>query len=97
MIHLFFVFRAFYDILLIGYDVADAEVQSLVKGYETLVAAEETLAQLKEDARIEQAKQKAADLSAKFAGIGEVTLESGEVLSSLRTEYDSLTDEENPI
>lgn len=77
-----------------AYDAASADIKDMVKKYDILTAAEQKLAKLQEEKRIEQVKEKASAVADKIARIGEVTLESEELLASIRKEYEALNDEE---
>lgn len=68
-----------------AYDGCDSAIQERVSNAETLFAAEETYAEL-------TARAAAEKVSAQIDAIGEVSLESGDILAEARTAYDALDD-----
>lgn len=77
--------------------LTDAQ-KALVSNYSTLTAAENTLAQLKEEAAQEAADQAAADaVEQKIAEIGTVTVFSGNKITAARTDYEALTDAQKAL
>lgn len=77
-----------------AYDALTDAQKALVTNYSTLLAAEETLAQLKQAA----SDQEAADAAEQqIAGIGEVTFFSGTKIRNARAAYDALTDSQKAL
>ncbi|MGN0352792.1 MAG: peptidoglycan binding domain-containing protein [Roseburia sp.] len=85
------------------YDALSEEAKGYVKNYETLAAAEATLAQLQADAAAqaqaaanaaaaEQAKNEAQPVIQAINNIGTVTLESETAITNARNLYDKLSD-----
>lgn len=70
----------------IAYDALPEEVKARVSNYNTLTAAEATLAQLKAD------QKAAAEVDQKISAIGEVTLDSEDMIKAARDAYEALTE-----
>ncbi len=77
-----------------AYDALSEAEQSKVTNYETLTAAEQKFAELKEE---QASAEKVAAVIAKIDAIGEVTLESETAITEARTAYDALTDAEKAL
>ena len=78
-----------------AYDALTEERKALVENYETLMAAEAVLAELKAAAAGNQAAANA--VKEQIAAIGEVTLESEAAITEARAAYDALTDAQKDL
>lgn len=87
-----------------AYNALTAEQKEELENYAILVAARSTLDDLlakkqaeeeaaAEAARVEAVKAVAADMDATIAAIGEITVDSGNLIAEVRTAYDALDDE----